>query len=254
MGLGQRIRSLFRLFVLFTVLLAVALISAITTIRLTIHSGQETIPNFAGMKLGEAERRAGFLGLGVKVEDHMYSDKYAAEEIVSQIPAAGTSVKSGQDVHVLVSLGPPRVAVPDLTGSSARAAEITAVQHGLTLGDVVTIHGNGTEVDQVVSQEPAPAATELRSPSVNLLVSAGEAPVSYVCPNFVGLRVSEARRAISNAGFKVGEVKTATPAPLPGATTPPSGVPVPPSVIVAQTPPAGSKITRDTVFDFQVSP
>lgn len=251
MGLAHRIRSLFRLFVLFTVLVAVALISAITTIRLTIHSGQETMPNFAGMKLDEAERRAAFLGLGVKIEDHMYSDKYGAEEIVSQIPAAGTSVKSGQDVHVLVSLGPPRVSVPDLTGSSARTAEITAVQRGLTLGDVATVHRTGTTVDQVVSQEPPPAATELRTPSVNLLVSAGESPASYVCPNFVGMRIAEARRAVVNAGFKVGEVKAS---PAAGGAAPATPAPTTAGVIVAQTPPAGSRITPDTPFEFQVSP
>lgn len=235
-------------------LVAVALISAITTIRLTIHSGQETMPNFVGRKLADVERSAGFLGLGVKVEDHMYSDKYPAQEIVSQVPAAGTSVKSGQDVHVLVSLGPPRVAVPDLTGSSTRAAEIAAVQRGLTLGDVVTIYWNRAAADQVVSQEPPPATTELRSPSLNLLVSGGEAPVAFVCPNFVGMPLAEARHAIANAGLKVGEVKTAPTAPTPPGTPPVIVAPSARGVIVAQLPPAGSKIIAGTTFEFQVTP
>ncbi|PYV20179.1 MAG: hypothetical protein DMG24_23580, partial [Acidobacteria bacterium] len=51
MSVRERILTLFRLFLLFTVLVAVALISAITTIRLTIHSGQETMPDLVGRPL-----------------------------------------------------------------------------------------------------------------------------------------------------------------------------------------------------------
>src|ERR1039458_6779985 len=42
MGVRDRLRNLFRLLLLFTVLVAVALLSAITTIRLTIHGRQES--------------------------------------------------------------------------------------------------------------------------------------------------------------------------------------------------------------------
>src|SRR5690349_17608223 len=105
MGLVSRIRAIFRLFALFAVLLAVALLSAITTIRLTIHSGEEKTPNLVGVPLGNAQRSAGALGLGVKVEDHLFNPKYVENHIISQVPAPGSSIKAGQEVHVIVSLG-----------------------------------------------------------------------------------------------------------------------------------------------------
>ncbi|HEV2176027.1 MAG TPA: PASTA domain-containing protein [Terriglobia bacterium] len=279
MALGAKIRTLFRLFVLFAVLVAVALISAITTVRLTVHSGQENAPNLVGVPLDLAERHARAMGLGVRVEDRLFSEKYATGQVVSQVPAAGASTKAGQDVHVLVSLGPPRLSVPDVVGSSVRAAEIVAVGRGLAVGDVATVHGDSTVMDQVVAQDPPPATTEVRSPAVNLLVSVGEPPAAFVCPDFTGMRLDAARRAIEGAGFKVGQIVTAgAHTPAPGATTGamagatgspanhagPSGNVASPAaspqgsapggVIVSQSPPPGSKIGADAVFNFEVEP
>ena len=279
MGLGAKIRTLFRLFVLFAVLLAVALISAIATVRLTVHSGEERAPNLTGLPLDRAERVAGDLGLGIKVEDRLFSEKYGARLIVSQVPAPGASTKTGQDVHVLVSLGPPRLSVPDVVGSSVRAAEIVAVGRGLTVGAVATIPGDGSTADEVMAQDPPSTETEVRSPAVNLLVSNGQRSEAFVCPDFIGMRFDAARRAIEAAGFKVGRVATAgAPAPAPLSTTPgsiPGGATAPATataqagngslvdapapaapngVIVSQSPAPGSKIGADTVFDFEVAP
>src|SRR5437870_5114516 len=105
MSVGERILSLFRLFLLFTVLVAVALISAITTIRLTIHGHQETMPNLVGRPMDAAQRVASGLGLEIKVEGRLFDAKYPPDQIVSQVPPPDTRIKVGQHVHVLVSLG-----------------------------------------------------------------------------------------------------------------------------------------------------
>src|SRR2546427_11462775 len=107
MSVGERILSLFRLFLLFTVLVAVALISAITTIRLTIHGRQETIPNLVGRPMDAAQRIASGLGMELKVEGRLFDAKFPPDQIVSQVPAQETRVEVGQHVHVRVSLGRP---------------------------------------------------------------------------------------------------------------------------------------------------
>lgn len=258
MGLLSRIRSIFRLLVLFAVLATVALVSAITTIRITIHSGEEKAPNLVGLSLEDAERRAGSLGLGIKVEDHLFSSKYAENHIASQAPSPGDSTKAGQDIHVLVSLGTPRVPVPDLVGESVRAAQVTAVQGGLTLGDVATVHWSGVSADGVVAQEPPPTAQPARSPAVNLLVSLGEPPPEYLCPDFVGMTVARASSQITAAGFTVGEVKVATP-PAPTPPVPGAAPQAPPAAssssnIISQSPAPGSKLSTGAVFSFTVAP
>ncbi len=241
MGLIDRIRTLFRLLLLFTVLVAIALISAITTIRLSIQGHQEAVPNLVGMPLGTAERTARALGLELKVEDHIYSDQYAADRVVSQVPQPSDKVKPGQHVHVLVSLGPARAVVPHLVGASVRAAQIATFQHGLAVGDVAAVHIPGTAPDEIIAQDPLPSSTPVHSPALNLLVSLGDPTPAYVCPSLVGMPLDQARRALAAAGFKVG---TITPVPTPSSRE---------GTILAQSPAPGSKIVKGTAFDLQVA-
>jgi serine/threonine-protein kinase len=241
MSLRERIRTFFRLFLLFTVLVAVALISAITAIRVALRSNQVTMPKLTGVPLERAERLAAGLGLEVKVEDRVYSDKYAGGQIVSQVPANGTQLKVGQHVHVLVSLGAPTVVVPDLTGSSVRAAQINATQRGLTIGDVVAVHWAGIAADQIVAQDPPASAAQVRRPAVNLLISLGDPTPAYICPRLVGITLTQARQAIESSGFKL------------GAVTAVAGTPGPAGVVLAQSPAQGSRISPGMAFDFQVS-
>jgi len=241
MAIRERIATVFRLFLLFTVLVAIGLISTITTIRLAIHGHQEIMPNLVGMRLELADRVLSARGLELKVEDKLFSTQYGANQIVSQMPPPGTKLKMGQHVHVLVSLGPPRVAVPNLMGGSLRAARINAIQRGMTLGDVAAVHWTGIDQDQVVLQDPPPSTTEMHSPAVNLLVSLGDPPTAYICPSFVGRPLAEVRRTLEKAGFKVKSVRS-----IPTDVTPRG-------TVLAQSPAAGSKITPDTEFNFQVA-
>ncbi|MGH9357886.1 MAG: PASTA domain-containing protein [Terriglobia bacterium] len=241
MGLGARIRFLFRIFLLFTFLAAIAVASAITTIKLTIQSNQETLPDLVGVNLEEAQRLTAALGLEVKVEDKLFSDKHRAGEIISQQPLPRTKVKTGQHVHVLVSLGAPRIAVPDLVGTSARVAQIVAVQKGLTVGDLAQAYWPGAPAGQIVAQDPPSSSTEIHSPAINFLVSLGNETAAYVCPDFTGMKIGLARSAISGAGFSIGKI------------TPVTGSVAASGTILSQTPAPGSKILAGGSFAFQVA-
>src|ERR1039458_9287919 len=81
MSVRNRLRNLFRLFLLFTVLVAVALLSAITTIRLTIHGRQESMPKLVGVSLESAQRITSGLGMALNIEDKIYSTQYPANHI-----------------------------------------------------------------------------------------------------------------------------------------------------------------------------
>jgi eukaryotic-like serine/threonine-protein kinase len=241
MSLRDRIRALLRIFLLVTVLVAAGLVSMITTIRLAIRGHQATVPSLVGVAADTAQRLLSDRGLTLQVEDKVYSSQYAANQIVSQVPSEGTHMKAGQHVHVLVSLGPQEVNVPDLVGSSLRAARIMAVQRGLGVGDVATVYSPGTDPNQVLAQDPLPQSSTVRSPAVDFLVSLGAPAPAYECPNFRGRSVAQVRQQLEAAGFQVGQVIS-----LPSISAAPG-------TIVAQTPPAGSRITPNTAFNFQVS-
>ena len=241
MSVRQRIRTLFRLFLLSTVLVTVALLSAVMTIRLTIRAHQETMPNLVGMSFDYAQRMINGLGLEMKVEDKLFNPQFPPQAIASQMPPPGTRVKIGQHVHVLVSLGPPQVVIPNVVGSSIRAARITAIQRNMDLGDLVGVHWPNSEPDVVVAQDPLPESAELRSPALDILVSLGEAPAAFLCPKFVGQPIADVRRKVEKAGFKVAGITYVT------------GTTGPREVVLTQSPAAGAKIGSDAAFNFQVS-
>jgi beta-lactam-binding protein with PASTA domain len=241
MKINDRIRMVLRMVFLAAVLMTVAVVSAITTIRLTIHGRQETLPNLVGMPLDQAQNVVRGLGLDLNVEDRLYSDKIPPNAVASQMPAAGTSIKAQQHVHVLLSLGPQKVSVPDLVGRSLRAARITAVERGLTIGNVAWLYWPTDQPSQVVAQDPPPATTDLQSPAVNFLVSNGPSPVAYLCPSFQGKPIGDVQAQLQQAGFQNIQV---TQVQVPGSQ---------PGNILQQLPLPGSKVSPDTVFAFQVA-
>jgi eukaryotic-like serine/threonine-protein kinase len=240
MSVREKIRASFNVVVFLTVLVAVALLSAVTTIRFAIRGRETRVPNLIGAPVPVAERAARDLGLDIRVEDKLYSS-LAAGSIVSQLPPAGTPIKIGQHVDVLVSLGPKNVNVPELVGSSLRAAEISAVEKGLTVGDVAQIHSTRGAAGEIIAQDPSAASAAVRGPAINLLISMGSTAPAYYCPSFVGRPLAEARLGIEKAGFKIGQID-----PVTGE----GGVP---GTILSQSPPPGSRIDHDTVFDFRVA-
>jgi beta-lactam-binding protein with PASTA domain len=241
MKVNDTVRRVLRLLFQAAVLMTVMVVSAIITIKCTIHGRQETLPNLVGMPVDQARAAVRALRLDLDVEDRLYNDKIEPDAVVSQMPAAGTSIKPQQQVHVLLSLGPQKVSVPDLVGRSIRAARITAVERGLTIGDVAALYWPRDQANQVVAQDPPPATTDLQSPAVNFLVSRGPAPVAYLCPNFQGKLVGVVQSELQQAGFQ--NIKV-TQVPVPGALQ---------GNILQQLPLPGSKITPDTIFEFQVS-
>src|ERR1035441_4330908 len=66
-------RRFFRMLLLTLVLMTVALISALTAMRLAIHGREVTIPKLVGMSPSEAERVGAASGLLVVIEREFYS-------------------------------------------------------------------------------------------------------------------------------------------------------------------------------------
>src|ERR1700751_2225397 len=116
-------RRIFRIILLTLVLMIVAMISALTAMQLAIHGREVNIPKLVGMTPTEAERVATASGLQLIVERQFYSAEIPEGRIMTQVPPPGTKVRRGWLIRVAQSLGPQRVAIPEVTGESERAAE-----------------------------------------------------------------------------------------------------------------------------------
>src|SRR5690242_3659967 len=124
-------KSVIRLVLLSLVLLVVALISAVTAMRFAIHGRQVAVPDLLGQTPAQAWKIAEQNGLLLQVERQYYSPSVAEGRILSQLPSPGTQVRRGWQIRVAESLGPQRVAIPNVVGDSERAAEINIRRRGL---------------------------------------------------------------------------------------------------------------------------
>src|ERR1700724_3096889 len=107
-------KSFFRLVLLALVLLVVALVSALTAMRLAIHGHEVAVPDLVGKSAAAARIVAEQSGLELTVERQYYSPTVPEGKILSQLPPAGSQVRRGWRVRVAESLGPQRLLVPNV--------------------------------------------------------------------------------------------------------------------------------------------
>jgi len=233
-------RRFFRYVLMVLVLLTVMLLSAMTAMRMAIHGREVAIPKLVGVSMEQAERIASSNGLLLDAENRFYSDSIPEGRVVSQLPAAGTRVRRGWKMRVALSLGPQRAIIPDLTGQSARAAEINVRRRGLDVGEVATAHIPNAPPDQVLAQSPPANAMSAASPKVNLLVSAPEDSQAFVMPNLAGRHLPEVTQALEQAGMRLGTVTASEAGGIAGT-------------IRKQWPPPGQRVTPGTTVNFEVA-
>lgn len=249
------------LFVLF-ILAGLALLSAITTMHFAIHGAEVTIPSFKGLTVSQATEKALSLGLNIGVESRYYSVDVPEGHIVGQSPAPGTVVRRNWHVRLIESLGPQRVAIPNVTDLDQRVASIQIRRDGLELGTTASIPWSYAPVGSVIAQSPAPGAAGVARPTVSLLLAdppANSTP-AFVMPNLTGQSISVATQNIAQAGLTLGpviNVPTAIPAPGPttaAATAPQPMPPLTPSgTILSQSPAPGQRIDATTPIQLTVA-
>jgi eukaryotic-like serine/threonine-protein kinase len=250
-------RQFFRMLLLALALMTVALISALTAMQLAIHGREVAIPKLVGMSPFEAERTGSASGLQVVIERQFYSAEIPEGKIMTQMPPPGTKVRRGWSIRVAQSLGPQRVAIPDVTGASERVAELNVQRRGLSLGSIARVNLPDTPQDRVISQSPPANASDVALPKISLLVSDGPQPPVYVMPNLTGQPLGSASLTLQDAGMRVGRVSMVPQLPsgelaaAPAAPTA-SFEPNSASMIVTQTPAPGQKIAAGSTVNFEV--
>lgn len=237
-------KAAFTYLLLAMVLLAVAMISALTAMRFAIHGREVAVPKLIGMTPSEATQAAADHGLALLRESKFYSSEVPAGRIVSQSPAAGSRVRRGWRVRVAESLGPQRVVVPNVVGQSERAAELNIRRRGLELGSVATVQLRDVSPQSVLAQSPPANAQDVASPKLSLLVSAAPEMQALVMPDLAGMKLADAAVAITDAGLKMGSV---TPPPSSGSTQPANE-----PVVVKQFPLAGQRVASGIFVALEV--
>jgi serine/threonine-protein kinase len=170
-------------------------------VTLTVSDGPGTraVPDVEGASRSRARallRRAGF-----RVRERREaSEEVAAGWVVRTLPPAGSEIRVGSTVTLVISSGPERVEVPDVVGRDVEDARDLLDARGLT-ADVVRKETQDAEAGTVLEQTP-PAGRRIPAGSTVELVVAAE-PEEIEVPDVVGRRVGEAVSALSAAGLEV---------------------------------------------------
>jgi hypothetical protein len=116
-------------------------------------------------------------GLAVGALTTASSTTVPAGAIIGQHPAAGTSVPSGTAVDLVVSSGPPLVAVPNVVNQTLPAAAAAIINAGLAVGAVTTASSTTVPAGSIISQTPAAGTQVAPGSAVALIVSSGPPPL-----------------------------------------------------------------------------
>ena len=239
MTFGERLEWLMRMCLLVFVLAAAAFLSAVMAMRFAIQGREVDMPNLAGKTSADVQQLLGARGLQLKIADRIYSD-LPVNTVVRQSPPAGEHMKVSQDAHVVLSLGPQNVVVPEIEGDSLRVARIQLLQVGLQVGEVTTVPVPNLPPDSVVQQNP-PSRTRAASPRVNLLVAQNNPPVAYIMPWLVGMQLPDADRLISSGGLKMAKTNFSSSPEWPKGT------------VIEQSPGLGAKVTSETPIELTIA-
>lgn len=164
--------------------------------------GVTTVPDLRESPLSDAEREASDASLLVETIDSLPHPSTPRGQVLLQSPLPGQEVAPGSVVQVILSSGPARHVVPQVSGLSMdRAADLLRAS-GME-PEFVTVPDLSQE-GSVVGTDP-PAGTLLEIPArLQLRVSSG--PPMVEVPDLVGLHESELEGALAAAMLEVGEI------------------------------------------------
>ncbi len=142
-----------------------------STVTLTVSSGQQTtiVPNVAKMDIANAQNTliAAGLVLGAQTE---VNDAAPAGQVVSQDPAAGTSLPAGGSVSVVISKGPATTTVPSVVNQARGTAEATLSSAGFTPSTTEQATADPAQDGIVMSQDPAGSSQRPQGSTVTIVV------------------------------------------------------------------------------------
>lgn len=180
----------------------------------TAAAGEVVVPDLKGLTREEAQSELNEKGLGAVYGGERESSDYPAGQIISQTPAAGSSVAKNTKVTYIISKGTSTVQVPDMAGDTLGEAQVKL--HEVGLGSTTDYaYDNNVSEGLVIYSSPAGGSSVEAGSSVKLIISKGvkqsessesdeeEDEDDVTVPSVVGDSYTSAKSALEALGFYV---------------------------------------------------
>ena len=190
---------------------AVVAVVAVVAIAIFAVSGlfapaeQVIIPAVVGMEQEVAEATIRQNGFEVGDVTPGASDEYPEGTVIEQHPTADgvQTAAKGSEIDIVVSSGPEKAAttkVPDLSkAENEEDARNMLIAAGLEAGSVTQEGSDTVDEGKVISQSPDANEEVEEGSKVDFVISLG--PDTTPVPDLTGMTESEARSALTDAGF-----------------------------------------------------
>lgn len=188
------------------------------------------VPDVIGRPRPGAEAELRARGLVPEVR-RTYNLTGARGSVIGQDPPAGSRLREGSPVTMLVSRGINRVEMPDAVGRPLSAIRGALDDAGVEV-DVERTHDEAVPKGSVISQQPGPGVVVSGGDAARFVVSSG--PAQRPVPDVTGLDVEGAAFLLGKAGLGVAAVNPTDDANRPVGT------------VIVTDPPAGTVVARDT--------
>jgi serine/threonine-protein kinase len=202
-----------------------ALIGGGVALAAAAPGGTVEVPSLVGLTSQSATEKVTAAGLTVRITQRTADDP--AGVVIGQLPAPGTFTGDDGEVELIVSRGPPPVAIPDVVGQSPDDAEATLERAGFVV-NVTRVYDESVPADAVIGTDPAGGTRAPRDSSLQLRVSDGPAPIPV--PDVVGAAsFDDAAKQLTDLGFVVARLDDFDATIAIGkiiGTDPPAGTPV----------------------------
>lgn len=158
--------------------------------------------NIVGLTLDEAQRLLGEMELGIQLTGTETSEEYEEGQIISQSVKKGDMVDKHTTIQVVVCAGTEGFQLPKVTDLMQEEATRLLMSSPYYLVVSVNYEYSSTvEAMRVISVSPREGTTVHSGDAITLVISRG--PESLQVPDVLGMTESEAREALTAAGFSV---------------------------------------------------
>jgi beta-lactam-binding protein with PASTA domain/serine/threonine protein kinase len=210
----------------------------------TLATPSHTVPDLTGMAEEQAANQVASYGWRV-LPQHQRDDTRAQGLIVRTDPPAGAKLNKGGTLVVVISDGPSLTTLPEITGLTEDAARSRLAGLGLSLRIAKQVASETVPDGQIISwsignKAGLQAGNQVpKGTTVDATVSTGPAPRTV--PTVAGVAYDQARKALTDAGFIVGNITQNFD------STVPSGV------VISSSPAGGTTQQVGTSIDLVVS-
>jgi serine/threonine-protein kinase len=196
-----------------------------------------TVPDVRWMTQSQAKRTLEAADLELQIGDSVPNPTVPVGGVLAQTPLPSQEVGPGSRVTLIVSSGPQRRAVPDVSMLSKDEAARVLAAAGFRV--TVSEEKNPRAAGRVLGTEPATGTVLPSDATIRLRVSAG--PPMVAVPPLVGTSEAQMAAALEAAGLRVGKVNHVFD--LDG----------PPGIVLSQSPVAGDSTQMGSAIDAVVS-